>query len=613
MGLGMAIKTIKGNSNNNSLTGTSGQDYIYGYAGNDTISGGAGADTVDGGLGHDALYGGLGNDVLLGGEGNDALSGDSGNDTLDGGAGTDTAQFSGPRSAYTVTALNATTLLVSGADGTKTVRNTELFNFGGTVVALADLIPNLAAGALSLSAGSLAPGGALSVSFGVQSSGSLAVPAVVSFELRNVVTGAVTVVSQQDLGVLGGSAAALASLDIAALGLAPGAYQMRGVIDRAGLVTESIETDNASAWANFSVQAPVVQMALAPLTLGSASDYDKNGDAQVVVGLTLSHSGNTGAGSHMVGLRLVHDGQVVPLGSVAITVALNGTATVNHVIAVPAGYDAGTWQLEAELLPDANLPSAAITSGVQQVGFSLFGADDYGTAGADLMAGSAVADVLHLAAGDDTMVASLGNDVAHGGDGVDLADYAGFSVPIQAQLDEATGQVSVGLADGSDFVQTLNGFERFKGTSGDDVFIFFGGPASAGYQVDAGAGNDGLIGSAGNDTLSGGAGDDFFDAAAGHDTVVLGSGADRIGLLYDPGTPASGTSRVLDFDAAEDLIYIGYEGVANQPASGMQFVTQTAEGALVDLGDGNWILLAGTLAASLSEACFVFEDILAYQ
>jgi Ca2+-binding RTX toxin-like protein len=617
----MAIKTIKGTASNNTLNGTTGQDYIYGYAGNDVLNGGAGNDTLDGGadndqlyggagvdsliggLGNDVLYGGLGNDILLGGDGNDVLWGDAGNDALDGGAGIDTASFTGLRSAYTVTALNATTLQISGADGVKTVSNTEFFNFGGTVVSLANLIPNLTAGPISQSSSSLAPNGVLDIGFSLQSTGSTAVAAVASFELRNVATGVVTVVSSQDFGLLTGAATRFAALNVASLGLAPGDYQLRGVVDRAGAVYEANETDNATAWANFTVQAPVVSMSLAPITLGAASDYDKNGDAHVVVGLSLSHSGNVGAGSHLVGLSVVHDGQVIDLGSVAITVGLNGSTSLNHTITLPAGYDAGSWQVQAVLLPDATLPAGSITSGVQTAGFTLFGADDFGTAGADVMAGTAVADVLHLGAGDDTMIASLGDDVAYGGDGLDVADFSGFVGPIGVG---GTEEFSVS-SDGID--QIYEGFEKIIGTAHADEFIMF--DRALGVAFEAGAGNDSMMGGFGNDTLSGGSGDDLFGLYFGDDVIIFGSGADKLNVVHEAGADpqTNGRGIVTDFNVAEDHIQISFAPWDETLLSGMELVSQTSAGALIDLGNGNFVLLQDILASSLTEANFELVEL----
>ena len=64
------------------------------------------------------------------------MYGHGGNDTLDGGLGIDTAVFSGLRSAYTITTIDATTI-ISGPDGTDTLTNIEKAKFNDQTVLLA--------------------------------------------------------------------------------------------------------------------------------------------------------------------------------------------------------------------------------------------------------------------------------------------------------------------------------------------------------------------------------------------------------------------------------------------------------------------------------------------
>jgi Ca2+-binding RTX toxin-like protein len=74
--------------------------------------------------GHDDFIGTGWQDNLAGGAGNDRLEGGAGNDVLDGGAGEDTAVFSGPRSAYTIVAIDGG-FQVTGPDGTDTLYGFE--------------------------------------------------------------------------------------------------------------------------------------------------------------------------------------------------------------------------------------------------------------------------------------------------------------------------------------------------------------------------------------------------------------------------------------------------------------------------------------------------------
>lgn len=93
-----------------------------------------------------------GNDQLLGGNGMDLLIGGSGNDLLDGGAGIDMASFFGAVADYSVgLQVNASGITeivlkhVSSGD-VDTLRNVELFQFGGAVYGPKEVMPNLSFG-----------------------------------------------------------------------------------------------------------------------------------------------------------------------------------------------------------------------------------------------------------------------------------------------------------------------------------------------------------------------------------------------------------------------------------------------------------------------------------
>ncbi len=115
---------IVGDNNANDLNGGAGGDTIEGLRGHDEIHGGAGDDTIDGDHNNDTLYGGEGNDIidggndndtLFGGEGDDHLRGGHGTDTLNGGVGNDTFYMEG-RSDYDANDV------LNGGDGTDTVK-----------------------------------------------------------------------------------------------------------------------------------------------------------------------------------------------------------------------------------------------------------------------------------------------------------------------------------------------------------------------------------------------------------------------------------------------------------------------------------------------------------
>ena len=77
-----------------------------------------------------------GNSVILGSGLNELIWPGQGTHSIDGGAGTDTAQYSGVRSAYTVTRGSGDALTVSGADGTDSLSSVERLKFSDKSVAL---------------------------------------------------------------------------------------------------------------------------------------------------------------------------------------------------------------------------------------------------------------------------------------------------------------------------------------------------------------------------------------------------------------------------------------------------------------------------------------------
>jgi len=177
------INAVHGSQYADSFKGGTGNHRFIGHGGNDTFEGGSGNTEVDyrsearavgrtvgmtidlaagqvldatGGIDTlinikrargtdhaDIIYGNDLNNRLRGDGGNDLLRGGAGNDDLQGGAGADTILYSGNRSNYRVT-INGTTLTVAdqrnGADGTDTVIDAEFFNFGGTILNLAEVL-----------------------------------------------------------------------------------------------------------------------------------------------------------------------------------------------------------------------------------------------------------------------------------------------------------------------------------------------------------------------------------------------------------------------------------------------------------------------------------------
>ncbi|MEY2714417.1 MAG: Peptidase serralysin terminal, partial [Planctomycetota bacterium] len=126
-----------GNTAANSITGNAGVNVLSGGDAADTLSGGAGADTLNGDAGNDSLVGGDGNDAINGGTGDDSMNGGAGDDTLNGGADAsevDTAVFTGDLGTITGSGPLSVTTSNSAADGTDSVANAEVLDFGDVEV-----------------------------------------------------------------------------------------------------------------------------------------------------------------------------------------------------------------------------------------------------------------------------------------------------------------------------------------------------------------------------------------------------------------------------------------------------------------------------------------------
>ena len=129
-------RTFEGTRGNDWVRGTGRADVFEASAGNDTLLGGGGNDTIRGGAGNDLLEGELGNDHLRGGKGNDVLIG---------GDGLDTAVFAGQRTDYQIERADDGWVRIidlrMGGDGVDLLYEVEQLKFRDGLYQLADLLP----------------------------------------------------------------------------------------------------------------------------------------------------------------------------------------------------------------------------------------------------------------------------------------------------------------------------------------------------------------------------------------------------------------------------------------------------------------------------------------
>jgi hypothetical protein len=116
-----------------------------------------------------------------------------------------------------------------------------------------------------------------------------------------------------------------------------------------------------------------------------------------------------------------------------------------------------------------------------------------------------------------------GNDVIVGGNQVDTIDASAMTGAVTVDY---TGDAAGAITDGTDTI-TFSEVEGHVLTNQDDSLD--GTDDSLGFTVNAGGGNDEIVGGSGDDDLSGDAGNDTVRGGAGNDRVV---GEDGDDLLY---------------------------------------------------------------------------------
>ena len=193
-----------------------------------------------------------------------------------------------------------------------------------------------------------------------------------------------------------------------------------------------------------------------------------------------------------------------------------------------------------------------------------------GNDGSDLLLGGTGSDTLNGGDGDDGLLGEAQNDTLDGGAGADqLVGGSGNDIlRIDAEdtfVDGGTGtdRVDVVGAAGVTLDMTASSIELAFGGAGDDVFTAAG--SSVGVRQDGGGGDDTLTGGdntdlleggAGDDTLSGGAGNDTLDGGTGTDSLTGGAGSDLF-ILRASGNPLSPGDLISDFEDGADQIGLG--------------------------------------------------------
>lgn len=160
----------------------------------------------------------------------------------------------------------------------------------------------------------------------------------------------------------------------------------------------------------------------------------------------------------------------------------------------------------------------------------------------------------------------------------------------QALVETGSGDDTITVNAPTFMFTTRAALTEIRAGAGNDTITGWTGHGTNGQTwinalvVDAGSGNDRVIGSIGHDTLVGGAGADTLSGGSGRDVFVYRAGA-------------SGTDLITDFVSGTDKLR--FEGVS----AGQLAMRATGDGLFVSLPDGS-ILLKGIAALATSDLVF---------
>ncbi|MCB8837125.1 calcium-binding protein [Aurantimonas sp. VKM B-3413] len=253
-----------------------------------------------------------------------------------------------------------------------------------------------------------------------------------------------------------------------------------------------------------------------------------------------------------------------------------------------------------------------------------------GGAGADALAGGEGSDTIFSGDGDDSAYGGGGDDLVFGGNGDDVgaggagndALYGGAGNDAYAGGDEAD---AIGGGVGSDTIYGSAGNDRAFGGADNDLVYggtdtdkIYGG--SGNDTIAAGSGNDEVGGGSGDDAIAAGSGADTLYGAAGSDTIAASDGADDVyagsgnDLIYLGAGDGAADTYHTTADNGSDTVYGFEHGIDRLDLSASGFtsfrslvISQDAAGdAVIDLGNGDSLVLGGIAPSTLDAGDFVF-------
>ena len=208
--------------------------------------------------------------------------------------------------------------------------------------------------------------------------------------------------------------------------------------------------------------------------------------------------------------------------------------------------------------------------------------------GNDSLTGNTLANRLTSGDGADTVFGGEGSDTVIDTQGSNYlrGDAGDDSVLGGSGFDDINGNMGADTLRGNDGEDWVVGGKDNDLIFGDAAFdIVYGNMGND--TVDGGAGNDWVRGGQGDDAVQGGAGADWLWGDRGNDTISGGAGADLFHSFA-----GAGIDRITDFSYAEgDRLKL--EG------SPSRTISQVGADVIVDMGNGDQVILVGVSLASL--------------
>ncbi len=576
------IEEVWGTIGNDTMVGSADDDFFYGFNGNDTIDGGGGQDRVgfqfssglapagtrgvvvdlvagtatDAWGGTDRLIGierAIGTalaDSMLGGAESNRFRGRAGNDTLDGGLGGDFAEYNNATAGATV---NLTTGIATDGEG-GTDRLISIESAIGS--AFADRMTGVAQGGRSVS--DLRGGGGNDTLVGIAG----------EFVRADYADQTVGLVVNLGAGTVNDGRGGIDTL-----------INIRGAV-MFGDFADTITGTTAGDWFSPSAGADIVNagggfdiisyggldVGGVSVNLGTARARDTDGDIDTILGfegVSLAFGDDTINGTAL--------GNLIGPGSGADLVnALGGEDTVSYSLGFSPNGTQATINEAGDRAPvlgvTVDLFTGRATDFRGDIDTILGFEHAIGGTANDIVRGSAVANFLGGAEGNDTLEGRAGNDTLDGGAGVDRL-VGGLDN--DTYILDATADVVVELLNqGIDTVVTTRaayalGLNVENIVAANNIAHSFVGNAVA-NAITGGTAADTLNGAAGNDTLDGGAGIDRLIGGLDDDIYITTTG-DVVVELLNQGTDTvfvtEGTTAVLGLNL-ETLVLAG-AGVVN--------------------------------------------------